>query len=80
MNLQDLKIGTLMTLSKNEQYRIVDIRIEDNKNYIVCSTNKKPILPIVFEYRIIGEKLQVREEKDSQILKSIYSKLRNENS
>lgn len=80
MNVSDLKIGSKMTLSGNREFRIVDIRKEHGKDYIVCSTNKKPILPIVFEYKADGEKIKVREEKDNKILMEIYNKMIKENS
>ena len=80
MDISDLKVGAKMTLKGNREFRIVDIRKEKDKNYIVCSTNQKPIMPVVFEYKAEGEKIKVREEKDNKILIQIYNKMIKENS
>ena len=80
MNVEDLKIGSKITLEGNREFRIVDIRKEENKDYIVCCTNSKPILPIIFEYKVDGNKIKVRAEKDNKILESICKKMMKENS
>lgn len=80
MDVSDLKIGAKMTLNGNREFRIVDIRKEDGKDYIVCSTNKKPILPVIFEYKADGETIKVKVEKNPKITKSIYEKMIKENS
>ena len=80
MNVKDLKLGAKMTLEGNREFRIVDLRKEENKDYIVCCTNSKPILPVVFEYKVENDKIRVRAEKDNKILESIYKKMLKENS
>lgn len=51
MNVEDLKLGAKITLSGNREYRVVELRKEDGKDYMVCCTNQKPILPVIFEYK-----------------------------
>lgn len=80
MDVKDLKIGAKVTLKGNKEFRILDIRKESDKDYIVCSTNEKPILPIVFEYKQEGEKIKIRLEEDDEILKKIFAKMVKENS
>ena len=80
MNVDDLKFGAKITLNGNREFRLMDIRKEAGKDYIVCITNKKPILPIIFEYKVDGDTIRVRAEKDTEILKSIYAKMVEENS
>lgn len=80
MDVKDLKIGAKITLKRNKEFRIIDIRKENEKDYIVCSTNEKPILPIVFEYKQEGEKIKIRLEEDDEILKKIFAKMVKENS
>ena len=80
MSIEDLQLGAKITLSGNREYRIINIRKEDEKDYIVCCTNKPPILPVVFEYRVDGEKIKVRLEKNNEILKTIFVKIIEENS
>ena len=80
MELKDLKFGTKITLAGNREYRIVDIRKEENKDYLVCCTNQKPILPIVFEYKIEGEKIKVRLEENNDVLTKIFKKMFEQNS
>lgn len=79
MDVKDLKIGSKIILKGNREFRIMDIRKEEGKDYIVCSTNKKPILPVVFEYKSDGDKIRVRVEEDNEILKSIFGKMIVEN-
>lgn len=79
MKVEDLKLGAKITLAGNREYRIVDVRKEDGKDYIVCCTNKKPILPVVFEYKLNGEKIKVRLEENNDILTKIFSKMIKEN-
>ena len=79
MNVKDLKLGAKMTLEGNREFRIIDIRKENNKDYIVCCTNNKPISSIIFEYKVEEEKIKVKEEKDNKILKIIYKKIIKEN-
>ena len=80
MNVEELEIGSKITLQGNREFRIVDIRKEENKDYIVCCTNSKPILPIIFEYKVDGNKIKVRAENDNKILESICKKMIKENS
>lgn len=80
MNIEDLKLGAKITLKGNREYRIIDIRKEEGKDYLVCCTNQKPILPVVFEYKIEGEKVKVRLEEKNDILTKIFAKMIQENS
>ena len=81
MNIKDLiKVGSVITLEKDRQFRVLNIRKDNNRNYLFCCTNKKPILPVIFEYIIVDGQLRVKEEKDNEILTKIYKKLIEENS
>ena len=80
MNVDDLKFGAKITLNGNREFRLIDVRKEAGKDYIVCITNQKPIVPIIFEYKVEEDTIRVRAEKDSEILKSIYTKMVEENS
>ena len=47
--MQEFKIGGKITLEDNLSYRIVDMIVEGKKDYLICCTTQKPIIPIVFE-------------------------------
>jgi hypothetical protein len=79
MDKNDLKVGGLITIKDNIKYRILEIFDEDGINYLFCCTNKKPILPVIFQYRNYDGKIQIKEENDEKILKKIYTRIYEEN-
>lgn len=79
MNINDLKIGSKITLNDNSEYIIIEKRKENGDNYLICSTIKKPIVPYVFKYKIEDDKILIETEENSEILKIIYVKMIKEN-
>jgi hypothetical protein len=79
MKKEDLKIGAKITIKKDQIYRIIDLIDYDNKNYIFCSTTQKPIIPMVFEYKIIDDEIRVELEENNEILKGIFDKIISQN-
>ena len=58
--MKDFKIGGKVTINKDESYIIIDIIKINNKIYYLCSTNKKPVTPKVFEREEEGEKVFIK--------------------
>lgn len=65
------KVGGKITLSKDEEYRILDIKSFENNEYIFCVTSSKPIVPILFEYKNINGKDCVKQVKDTRLIEKI---------
>ena len=72
----EIKIGGKITLSNKREFRIVEMLEYNGFKYLLCSTTEKPILPAVFEYRVIDGKNSVRLEENENILEQIYLKIR----
>ena len=44
-------------------------------DYLICCTNKKPIILDILEYKIYNNKLFVKKENDSNIKEQIIKKV-----
>ena len=77
--MKDFKIGGKVTINKDESYIIIDIISINNKIYYLCSTNKKPVTPKVFEREEEGEKVFIKFVEDKEILKQIAEKVLEKN-
>lgn len=78
--MQEYKIGGKITLEDNISYRIVDILKEENKEYLFCCTNQKPISPIIFEKVIYNNDVFLKQEKNPIIIQKLAVKsLKNSN-
>ena len=75
MKKEDLKVGAKITIKKDQVYRIVDILNYEDKDYLFCSTTRKPIIPMVFEYKEIDNEIRVELEENNDILRGIFDKI-----
>lgn len=73
--MKEFKIGGIVTLSENEKYIIVDIITIDGEVYYLASTNKKPIIPKVFQKIEEDGKVFIDFIEDKEIIKKISNKI-----
>lgn len=77
--MKEFKIGGKVTISENESYRIVDIIEKDGKTYYFSCTEKKPILPKIFERIEEDGKVYIEIVENPKIIKEISEKILKEN-
>lgn len=75
--MNDIKIGGKITLNDGEEYAIVKVLKVNGKDYIFCTTLNGKIMPAVFEYKFVNEKLNVRMGKNEKLVKNICEKIKN---
>lgn len=73
--MEKFKIGGKVTLEDNTSYRIVDIIMQDDKEYFFCCTIEKPIEPKVFEIKKENDKVFIKFIENQEILKNIAMKI-----
>lgn len=72
--MKEFKIGGKITLEDNVSYRIIEIIELEGKEYLLCCTTEKPIIPKVLEKKKVEDEIYVKLEEDPMILKKIISK------
>lgn len=77
--MKEFKIGGKITISDTESYRIVDIIEKDGKKYYFSCTEKKPILPQIFERVDKDGEVYIKIVENMQIIKEISEKILKEN-
>lgn len=77
--MKEFKIGGKITISENESYRIVDIVELDGKKYYFSCTEKKPIVPKVFERIDEDGETFINKVENPEIIKEISEKILGKN-
>lgn len=77
--MKEFKIGGKITISENESYRIVDIVELYGKKYYFSCTEKKPIIPKVFERIDEDGETFINIVENPEIIKEISEKILGKN-
>lgn len=76
--MKEFKIGGKVTLGENEKYIIVDIIEYEGEKYYFASSDRKPIVPKVFQRIDEDGKTFIKFVEDIKIIKYITNKVVNE--
>ena len=76
--MKEFKIGGKVTLEENEKYIIVDIIEYEGEKYYFASSDRKPIVPKVFQRIDEDGKTFIKFVEDIKIIKYITNKVVNE--
>lgn len=73
--MKEFKIGGKVTISEEESYRIIDIVERNGKTYYFSCTEKKPIVPKIFERIEEDGEVYIKIVDDSEIMRDIAAKI-----
>ncbi len=73
--MKEFKIGGKVKISDDEIYRIVDIIERNGKTYYFSCTEKKPILPKIFERIEENGETFIKIIEDAEIIREISEKI-----
>ena len=73
--MKEFKVGGKVTISEDESYRIVDIVEQNGKIYYFSCTEKKPIMPKIFERIEENGEVFIVMVEDPIIIKEISEKI-----
>ncbi len=77
--MKEFKIGGKVTISQDESYRIIDIVEIDGKKYYFSCTDKKPVVPKIFERIDENGETFINIVENPEIIKKVSEKILCEN-
>ncbi|MBR3152620.1 MAG: hypothetical protein IKF52_03335 [Clostridia bacterium] len=73
-----VEIGDRITLFNGEEFRVVNILRYKDKDFMYLLNIKEPDKSWIYEYRDIDGKVQVKKEKDEELIKEILELIKSE--